>query len=308
MIIFSGSSNPGQAQSICEHLGIALGLTEIKKFSDGEISVKILENIRGRDVFIIQSINMPHTNLMELLIMIDACKRASASRITAVIPYYSYARQDRKDRPRVPITAKLVADLISTAGASRVLCLDLHADQIQGFFDIPVDHLYGSIVLTEYFRDKRLDNLTVVAPDPGSIKMVRGFAKKMKANLAIIDKRRPKPNVSEALLVIGEVENRNILIIDDMVDTAGTLCNAASVLKENGALSVYAGATHAVLSGDAISRIENSPIEELVVTDSISKNDSDKSEKIIVLPVASLLSEAIRRIHNEESVSSLFEF
>ena len=308
MIVFSGSANPVQAEQICDNLGIALGLARIKKFSDGEISVKILENIRGRDVFIIQATNMPHTNLMELLIMIDACKRASASRITAVIPYYGYARQDRKDKPRVPITAKLVADLISKAGASRVLCLDLHADQIQGFFDIPVDHLYGSIVLTEYFRQKQLDKLTVIAPDPGSIKMVRGFAKKMKADLAIIDKRRPKSNVSEALHVIGEVENRNLIIMDDMVDTAGTLCNAAVVLKEQGALSVFAGATHAVLSGDAVNRIDKSPINELVITDSISRKNSAKSEKIVVLPVASLLSEAIRRIHNEESVSSLFEF
>jgi ribose-phosphate pyrophosphokinase len=308
MIVFGGNSNRILVEKICKHLGIPVGKADVDKFSDGEINVKIKENIRGKDVFIVQSTNTPHSNLMELLIMIDACKRASASRITAVIPYYGYARQDRKDKPRVPITAKLVADLISRAGASRLLCSDLHADQIQGFFDIPVDHLYGSIMLTEYFQRKELKNVVVVAPDPGSIKMVRGFAKRMKANLAIIDKRRPKPNISEALHIIGEVEGKDIIIIDDMVDTAGTMCNGAKALREAGAKRISAGATHAVLSGNAKKTIESSIVEELVVTDSIMRTRDELPENTIVLSVAPLFAEAIKRIHNNESVSSLFEF
>ena len=307
MKIFTGNSNHILSKGICDCLGLNLGEAEVKAFSDGEISVKIKENIRGKDVFVIQSTNTPHTNFMELLIMIDALKRASARRITAVIPYYGYGRQDRKDRPRAPITAKLVADLLTVSGASRILCLDLHADQIQGFFNIPVDHLYGSITLAEYFHKKGLDNLTIVAPDPGSIKLVRGFAKRLKASLAFIDKRRPRPNVSEVLHIIGDVSGRNIILIDDMIDTSGTICNAAQAMVEAGALEIYAGCTHPILSGAAKELIDSSPIRELVITDSIQKKVEELPENTTVLSVAPLFAEAIYRIHKNESVSSLFD-
>ncbi|RLE12000.1 ribose-phosphate pyrophosphokinase, partial [Candidatus Aerophobetes bacterium] len=265
------------------------------------------ENVRGRDVFLVQPTSPPvNENLMELLIMIDACQRASAQRITAVVPYYGYARQDRKDQPRVPITAKLVANLITKAGTDRILTLDLHVDQIQGFFDIKVDHLFAAPVIIDYFRKKKLDNLTVLSPDVGGLRRARAYARALKVPLAIVDKRRPTANEAEIIHIVGEVKGRQILIIDDMVDTGGTLLAAVNILMEKGAVGVYAACTHPVLSGNAYQKIENSPLKELVVTDTIPLDLSKSTDKIKVLSVAPLLGEAIKRIHQNKSVSSLF--
>jgi ribose-phosphate pyrophosphokinase len=306
--IFSGSANRALAEEICRNLGCTLGEASLGKFSDGEIYFQIHENVRGADVFVVQSTCHPvDSHLLELLLMIDAFKRASAARITAVMPYYGYARQDRKDKPRVPISAKLVADLITTAGASRVLCLDLHAPQIQGYFNIPVDHLYATPVVLDYFRAKGLADLTVVAPDAGGVERARFFAKKMDAPLAIVDKRRVDVDVTELMNIIGEVEGANTLIIDDIVDTAGTLVKTVEALHERGARAVYAACTHAVLSGPALARVQESPLKELVVTNSIPVNaEVNRTGKVTVLSVAPLLARAIRSIHEETSVSTLF--
>jgi len=306
--IFSGNSNPALAREICAELGISLSVAAVKTFSDGEIMVEISENVRGRDVFVIQSTCSPaNQNLMELLIMVDALKRASAARITAVIPYFGYARQDRKVAPRTPITSKLVADLITTAGVHRVLCVDLHAGQIQGFFNIPVDHLYAAPVILDDIRHHLRGRLVVVSPDAGGTERARAFAKRLDAGLAIIDKRRSGPNVSEVMHIIGEVEGETCVIVDDMIDTAGTLCQAATALKARGAGDIYATATHAVLSGPALERISQSCLKEVLVTNTIPVGEKLKAcPQLRQLSVASLLAEAIRRIHGEESVSSLF--
>jgi ribose-phosphate pyrophosphokinase len=308
--LFTGNSNRPLAEAISIHLGVPLGGAEIGRFSDGEVQVEITENVRGGDVFVIQSTSMPtNDNLMELLLMLDAFKRASAKRITAVIPYYGYARQDRKVAPRVPISAKLVADLITTAGASRVLTVDLHAGQIQGFFNVPVDNVYATPVLLQYLRERLGPReVTVIAPDAGGVERARAFAKRLDADLAIIDKRRIRANVIGEMQIIGEVDDRAAVIIDDMVDTAGTLCTAAEAVRAAGAPVVLACATHAVLSGPAMSRIRDSTLDELVVTDTIPLCHATMpgSDKITVLPVAALLAEAIRRTHDEASISSLF--
>lgn len=305
--VFSGNANKPLAIEICETLGLTLGKSEVKSFSDGEINVDIQESVRGVEVYVVQSVSTPcNTHLMELLIMLDAFKRASAYSVTAVIPYYGYARQDRKVAPRTPISAKLVADLITVAGATRVVCVDLHAGQIQGFFNIPVDHLYATPVLLKYIQDNFKDEIVIVSPDAGGVERARAFAKRLGAGLAIIDKRRPKPNVSEVMNIIGEVEGMTAILLDDMIDTAGTLTQAAVALEKNGAKSVYACCTHAVLSGPAIERIEKSPIKELVVTNTIAERDGARSSRIKRLSVGPLLGESIKRIHNGESVSSLF--
>jgi len=304
--LFSGRASPALTERICSYLGIPPGAIEITNFSDGEIYVQIQENVRGRDVFVVQSICHPcNDNLMELLIIIDALKRASASRITAVIPYYGYARQDRKVQPRVPITAKLLSDLISAAGTDRVLTVDLHAGQIQGFFNIPVDHLFAAPVLIDYVQNRNYPDLVVVSPDAGGVERARAFAKRVGASLAIIDKRREEKNVAQIMYVIGDVEGKHCVIVDDIIDTAGTLAESAVALAAQGPLSVSACCTHPVLSGPAIERVESSPLEELIVTDTIPL-DSKESPKLKILSVANLLGEAIRRIHNETSVSSLF--
>lgn len=307
--IFSGNSNPALAEKITSALGFPLGAAKVKKFSDGEIMVEIGENIRGRDVYIVQSTCCPtNDSLMELLIMMDAMKRASAAKITAIIPYYGYARQDRKVAPRTPITSKLVADLLTVAGADRVVTVDLHAGQIQGFFDIPVDNLYAAPVILDYIK-KNLptESIVMVSPDAGGTERARAHAKRLGCSLAIIDKRRPGPNISEVMHLIGDVKDKVAILLDDMVDTAGTLTNGAKALKEHGARSIYACATHGVLSGPAIDRINDSCIEQVVITDTIPVGDKiDRCGKIKVLTVAELLAEAIRRIHQNESVSSLF--
>ncbi len=296
------------AKEICDHLGVALGATTVSAFSDGEILVRIEENVRGMDVFVVQSCSDPvNKNIMELLIMIDALKRSSARRITAVIPYYGYARQDRKDQPRVPVTAKLVADLITTAGADKVLTMDLHAGQIQGFFNIPVDHLYATPVILSYLHSMDLKDLVVVSPDAGGVERARAFAKRLNANLAIIDKRREGPNQAKIMNIIGEVDNRDVLLLDDMIDTAGTIAQGAQACADKGARRVLAGCTHAVLSGPALQRLNDSVIDQVIVTNTIPLAGKDQvCKKIKVLSVAPLLGESIRRIHNEESVSSLF--
>ncbi len=305
--VFSGNSNIKLSKEIADHLGLELGKSVVKKFSDGEVYVDIEESVRGVEVYVIQSTCTPtNDNLMELLIMLDAFKRASASSITAVIPYYGYSRQDRKVAPRTPISAKLVADLIEVGGATRLVCVDLHAGQIQGFFDIPVDNLYATPVLIEYIKKRYTADSVVVSPDAGGVERARAFAKRLGASLAIIDKRREVANVSEVMNIIGEVEGKTAILLDDMVDTAGTLTQAASALKERGAKAVYACCTHAVLSGPAIDRINASPIDELVVTNTIPEGRAGVTGKIKVLSIAPLLSEAIRRIHFGESVSSLF--
>ena len=306
--IFSGTANPGLAEAICRHLDVPLGKSLLGRFSDGEIYFQILENVRGADVFVVQPCSYPVDNhLLELLLMIDAFKRASAWRITAVLPYYCYARQDRKDKPRVPISAKLVADLLETAGASRALTLDLHAPQIQGYFDVPVDHLYGSPVLIEYFRHKKLPNLTVVSPDAGGVERARAFAKKLDAPLAIVDKRRVDLDVTEVMNLIGDVKGRTTLIVDDIIDTAGTLVKTADALIREGATEVYAACTHAVLSGPAVERIEHSKLTEVVATDSVPLSQAARSlKKVKILSVASLLARGIRSIHEETSISELF--
>lgn len=306
--IFSGNSNIPLAKEICEILDSPLGQANVRNFSDGEIQVDIDESVRGMDVFVVQSTCMPgNTNLMELLIMIDALKRASANRITAVLPYYGYARQDRKVSPRAPITAKLVADLITTAGAHRVLTMDLHAGQIQGFFNIPVDHLFAAPVLLDHIRERFRENIVIVSPDAGGVERARAFAKRLRASLAIIDKRRDSPNVAKFMNIIGEVKGLQAIILDDMVDTAGTLVESASALASKGASRVVACCTHPVLSGPAIKRLNDSIIEELTVTNTIPLGPEAKgSPKIQVLSVARLLAEAIKRIHWNDSVSSLF--
>jgi ribose-phosphate pyrophosphokinase len=306
--IFTGNANRPLTGEICEALGLELAQAMVKQFSDGEIRIQIQENVRGADVFVIQPTCKPvDRSLMELLFMIQALKLASAERITAVLPYYGYARQDRKDKPRVPISAKLVASLLETAGADRVLTLDLHAAQIQGFFEVPVDHLFASPVLIEHFRSLRRPHLTVVSPDAGGVERARAFAKRLNAPLAIIDKRREDANVAEVMNVVGEVEGRHCLLVDDLIDTAGTLVNGAEALLEKGAAGVSACATHAVLSGPAVSRIEASRLEEVVFTNSIPlSKEAKKCTRIKSLSVANLLAEAIRSIHEETSVSVLF--
>jgi ribose-phosphate pyrophosphokinase len=308
MIIFTGNANPTLAQEICDYLSMPLGRASVRTFSDGEVYVEIGENVRGADVFVIQPTCPPvNNNLMELLIMVDALRRASARRITAVLPYYGYARQDRKVAPRVPISAKLVADIITTAGARRVLAMDLHAPQIQGFFSIPVDHLFAAPVLLDSLRKKFSGEVVMVSPDAGGVERTRAFAKRLGAGLAIIDKRRDRPNESQVMYIVGNVKGKMAVILDDMVDTAGTLCKAAEALNEHGANEVHGCITHPVLSGPAISRIKESVLESLVVTNTIPLNEeAQKVDKIKVLSVSALLGEAIRRIHDEDSVSSLF--
>jgi ribose-phosphate pyrophosphokinase len=305
--LITGNSNLPLAEKIAKYIGIELTSREVKRFSDGEVFIQINDNIRGADVFIMQSTNAPAENILELLILIEAARRASASRITAVIPYYGYARQDRKDKPRVAITAKLIANLITVAGADRIMTMDLHASQIQGFFDLPHDHLYSSRVFNDYLKNLQLNDAVVVAPDVGSIKMARAFAKTTGAGLAIIDKRRPYHNQSEVVNIIGEVAGRPIIIRDDMVDTAGTITRAAEALKEKGALDIYACCTHAVLSGNALERIEKSPIKQMIISDSLNVENKGLTEKFQVLSCANLLGEAIMRISGEKSVSSLFD-
>jgi ribose-phosphate pyrophosphokinase len=309
MKIFSGTSNPVLSREICDYLGEPLGSAEINRFSDGEIIFRIKENIRGRDVFVIQSTCPPvNDNIMELLIMIDALRRASAHRITVVLPYYGYSRQDRKAEPRVPITAKLVANLLTTAGVRRVLCTDLHAGQIQGYFDIPVDNLFAGPVILDYFKQKKLERPVIISPDAGGVERARAFAKRLDASLAIIDKRRTGMNVTELMNIIGEVEGRNAIILDDMIDTAGTLIQAAEAVKLKGASSVTAAASHAVLSGKAKDRIRESSLEEVVVTNTIPQTDTSLTGgKLTVLSVAGLLGEGIRRINENSSLSSLFD-
>ncbi len=307
--VFAGNSNPALANAVSKYLGVTLGAADVRRFSDGEIMVEIDENVRGGDVFVIQSTCTPvNDNLIELLLMLDAFRRASAKRITAVVPYYGYARQDRKVAPRVPISAKLVADLITTAGAFRMLTVDLHAGQIQGFFNIPVDNLFATPVLLSYVRQRlNHDEVSVVSPDAGGVERARAFAKHLDASLAIIDKRRARANEVAEMHIVGEVRDRIAVIVDDMVDTAGTLAAAATALKENGARAVLACCTHPVLSGGAIRRIEQSALSELIVTDTIPLSpDAQACKKIKVLSVAHLLGEAIRRTHDEESISSLF--
>jgi ribose-phosphate pyrophosphokinase len=305
--IFSGKSNRGLANEIASYLGIEVGASESKRFSDGELWVKYNENIRGCDVFIIQSTHSPTSNLFELLIMIDTARRSSARRITAVIPYFGYARQDRKDQPRVAITAKLVANLIVTAGADRVLTMDLHAPQIQGFFDIPLDHIYASPVLADYFRKMNIPDLVTVSPDIGSNILARAYAKRLHTPLAVIDKRRPKHNIAEVVNIIGSVEDKNVLIIDDIIDTAGTVVKGASALKKNGAKDIIVACTHALLSGNALKNLSDKSIVEIVATDTIQLVPEKKLDKIKILSVANLFGEAINRIHNEESISTLFD-
>ncbi|HTG82415.1 MAG TPA: ribose-phosphate pyrophosphokinase [Geobacteraceae bacterium] len=307
--VFSGNSNPALAEKICVSLGVPLGRAKVKTFSDGEIMVEIGENVRGRDIYVVQSTCSPtNNNLMELLIMMDALKRASAATITAVIPYYGYARQDRKVAPRTPITSKLVADLITTSGADRVVTIDLHAGQIQGFFNIPVDNLYAAPVILDHLKMRfPHDDTVMVSPDAGGTERARAFAKRLGCTLAVIDKRRTGPNVAEVMHLIGDVKGKAAIILDDMIDTAGTLTQAARALKEHGAKSIYACATHGVLSGPAIERINDSQIEEVLITDTIPLGDKVAlTGKVKVLTVADLLAEAIRRIHEDESVSSLF--
>jgi ribose-phosphate pyrophosphokinase len=307
--VFSGNSNPSLAEKICASLGVPLGSAKVKTFSDGEIMVEIGENVRGRDIYVVQSTCAPtNNNLMELLIMIDALKRASAATITAVIPYYGYARQDRKVAPRTPITSKLVADIITTAGADRVVTIDLHAGQIQGFFNIPVDNLYAAPVILENLKNRfPHNNIVMVSPDAGGTERARAFAKRLGCTLAVIDKRRTGPNVAEVMHLIGDVKDKTAIILDDMIDTAGTLTQAARALKEHGAKTIYACATHGVLSGPAIDRINESDLEKVVITDTVPLGEKEaRTDKIKVLSVAELLAEAIRRIHQDESVSSLF--
>lgn len=308
--LFTGRANPRLACGICEYLQIEPGRIEVSDFSDGEVFVQIQENIRGQDVFLVQSTCQPvNQHLMELLIMADACRRASAARITAVIPYFGYGRQDRKDRPRVPITAKLVADLIAAAGVNRVLALDLHAGQLQGYFNMPVDHLFAAPVLVEHFKQQQFQNLTIIAPDAGGVERATAFAKRLDASLAIIDKRRDrdKKNIAKVMHIVGEVKDRDVLIADDIVDTAGTLVEATAALLRAGARRVFAGAAHAVLSGPAMQRLGSSGLQQLAVTNTIPLGaKADKEARVHVLSVAPLLGEAIKRIHSDDSVSSLF--
>ena len=307
LLLLSGRANRPLALEIGERIGKSPDVATVKQFADGEIFVRIDRNARGRDVYIVQPTGAPADNIMELLLLIDAARRASAARVTAVVPYFGYGRQDRKEQPRVAIGAKLAANLIVAAGADRVISIDFHQHQIQGFFDIPVDHLYAAPVITSYFRSLELDDLVVVAPDVGSAKMARGTARRLDATFAIIDKRRPKANVSEVLNVVGEVEGMTCLLIDDMVDTAGTLANAVMALRERGAKTVYAAATHPLLSGEAVARLSNAPIEEMVVTNTIDVPEHKRFDGLRILSVADLLAKAIDHVHSNESVSQLFE-
>ena len=308
--LFTGNSNPALAKRIADAMGVSLGDCTVKQFADGEVSVNFNESVRGCDVFLIQSTCCPvNDNFMELLVMIDACRRASANRITAVMPYFGYARQDRKARPRDPISAKLCANMLEAAGADRVLTMDLHANQIQGFFDIPVDNLLGTKILTQYFFDKLGTNnpdYVVVSPDLGSVTRVRKFTDKLDLPMAIVDKRRPKPNVSEVMNIIGDIKDKNVILVDDMVDTAGTLCNGAKALIERGAKSVTACATHGVLSGPAIERLQNSVIDKLILLDTIPVEGDKAIDKIEMLTVADLFAEAIHRIYDENAISDLY--
>ena len=305
--LFTCNSHPELAQEIAEHMGVELGKATVTKFSDGEISVSIWESVRGKDCFIIQSTSEPvNDNLMELLIMTDALKRASANSVTAVIPYYGYARQDRKAKARDPITSKLVANMLTAAGVNRVITMDLHASQEQGYFDIPVDHMVGQPLLTDYFKLKDLDDLVIVSPDHGSVSRARNMAKPFNVPIAIIDKRRPEPNKSEIMNVIGDIENKNCLILDDMIDTAGTICNAAKALMDLGAKSVYACATHAVLSGPAIERIEASPIKEMVLLNTIPIPEEKRIKKITVLSTGHIFAETIMRVYSNKPISVMF--
>jgi len=305
LAIFSGRSNPALARAIAESYGTKLGDVTIKEFSDGELYVKFEQSMRGEDIFIIQPTPPPGDNIMELLLMLDAAKRASVKRVTAVIPYFGYARQDRKDQPRVSIGSKLMANLLVEAGADRILTMDLHAAQIQGFFDIPLDHLYASRAFIEHFKSNPIENLVVVAPDVGSLKTSRSYSKKLGTSLAFIDKRRPNANESEIMNIIGDVEGKNVLIVDDLIDTAGTLTNAAAAMKERGALNITAICTHPILSGPAYQRIEDSPIDEVLVTDTVTLRQP--SDKIKVLSVADIFAEAIQRIHTNDTISALFD-
>ncbi len=309
--LFTGNANPELAEKIADNLGGKVSNMLVSRFCDGEVRVKIQENVRGKDVFLVQPTCTPvNDNLFELLIMLDAFRRASAKRITAVIPYFGYARQDRKDQPRVPITAKLTANLLTSAGANRILTVDLHAGQIQGFFDIQLDHLYAVNNFVEYFMqksDKVSNNLVIVSPDVGGIKMARAYAKRFKAGLAIVDKRRDTPESTEAVHLLGEVKGKAAILVDDIVATGSSLMQAAKALREKGAKDIYAAVSHGVLCGGAIERLENSDIEEMIITDSIPLSEDKQSSKIKVVSIASLLAEAIERIHNEESISSLFD-
>ncbi len=307
LILFSGNANRALSQEIADYLDVPLGDAEVTRFADDEVLVQIFENVRGADVFVIQPTCRPvNENLMELLVVIDALKRASARRITAVMPYYGYGRQDRKVQPRVPITAKLVADLLTAAGAHRVLTMDLHAGQIQGFFTTPVDHLYAAPVLLRFFEERRLGDAVVVSPDAGGVERARAFAKRLGSPLAFIDKRRTGPNEAKVMHIVGDVEGRDVIIVDDMIDTAGTLTQAVPALLEKGAKRIFAGCTHPVLSGPAMERIDGSVLEEVIVTNTIPLPEGNQSKKLTVLSVAPLLGEAISRIHKEESVSRLF--
>lgn len=303
----SGTANQPLAEEIAAHLGQPLCQVTIRRFADGEIFVKIDENVRGQDVFIIQPTSPPAESILELLILIDAARRASAARVSAVIPYYGYGRQDRKDQPRVAIAAKLMANVITTAGADRVLAIDFHQHQLQGFFDIPVDHLYAAPVFTQHYRQKRLHQPVVVAPDVGGAKMARGFAKRLNASIAIIDKRRPSANIAEVVNVVGEVTDRDCLLADDLIDTAGTIAEAAHALKRLGARKVYACATHALLSGPAVDRLSTAPIEEIAVTNTMNIPEERRFERLKILSIAELLAKAINFTHSSQSVSSLFD-
>ena len=305
--VLAGTGNRGLAEEIAESLGVELCKCTTSRFADGEVFVRIDENVRGADVFIVQSTNPPAENILELLLLIDAARRASAARVTVVIPYFGYARQDRKDQPRVAIGAKVMANMIEKAGAHRLLGLDFHAHQLQGMFDLPVDHLYGSPVFTSHYKKKKLQDLVVVAPDVGSAKMARGFAKRLNGSLAIIDKRRPAANVAEVVNVVGEVEGKDCLIPDDMIDTAGTVSEAARALKNLGAKDIYVCATHALLSGPAVERLSNAPIKEVAVTNSIAIPESRRFPQLTILSVGELFAKAIRFTHADQSVSSLFE-
>ncbi len=307
MLLMCGTANRPLAEAIGAEVHQPLCSVTIRRFADGEIFVKIDENVRGQDVFIVQPTNPPAENILELLLLIDAAKRASAARVTAVVPYFGYARQDRKDQPRVAISAKLMANVITTAGADRVLAIDFHQHQLQGFFDIPVDHLYAAPVLVQHYRQKRMHHPVVVAPDVGAAKMARGFAKRLDASLAIIDKRRPSANIAEVVNVVGEVEGRDCLLVDDMIDTAGTMVEAATALARLGANNVYCCASHALLSGPAVDRISASPLKEVAVTDTIAIPRERAFDKLRVLSIAPLLAQAIRFTHSDQSVSSLFD-
>ena len=304
--MFCGNASRPLAAKICQHLKAPLGDAEVSRFEDGEVSVKFNENIRGSDVFIVQATGAPAENLMELLVMLDAAKRASARRVTAVMPYFGYARQDRKDQPRAPISAKLVANLITVAGADRGLTMDLHSDQIQGFFDIPFDHVYAAPVMIEYFAKKKIQDLVVISPDVGGVKMARAYAKRLGADLGLTDKRRPRPDAVEIMNIIGDVRGKNAVLFDDVVTTARTLCQAAEAIRAAGAKEIYAGVTHGVFSPGALERIGRSPIKELVITDSVHHDSVAMPANVTVLSVAALLGEAVQRIHEERSLSSLF--